>query len=514
MRPREIREEEKMKKSKAKGRILLALILALCLLAAGCGQPSGSSGASKGAEPGETSGSGELEPYDLTWYVLGPAQQRDNQRIEQEINKYLKDKLNVTVKMNMLDWASYDQKLKAAIAASEPFDICFTGVGMVDYVLNSKNGAFMEMDGYLENEMKGAAEAVGEDFLNAARVNGHIYALPCNQEKAVSYGFVYNKTLADEYGIDMSDIKTYSDIEPKLQQFMEHNEELTPLFNDNSQNLPFVSIMEMGANPQEKIGMILPDGTVVNQYESEEYKAAYQQMRDFYNKGYLRKDVATMKDGQSQKSNGQFFTFPVNLKPCYADELNILAQGKGFTLAQVDVTDIYLTNALGSMQAISRTSKNPQRAAMFLELVNTDKYLNNLINFGVEGVDYEKVSDNVIKLIPDSGYAPNMQWMYGNQFLNFLNETEAPDKWEQFEAFNAKAKQLPDFGFIFDETPVQTEVAATLNIVKEYNNVLKVGAVDPEKTLPEFLNKLREAGSETIVAEMQKQFDQFKKGQE
>ena len=107
-----------------------------------------------------------------------------------------------------------------------------------------------------------------------------------------------------------------------------------------------------------------------------------------------------------------------------------------------------------------------------------------------------------------------MQWMYGNQFLNFLNETEAPDKWEQFEAFNAKAKQLPDFGFIFDETPVQTEVAATLNIVKEYNNVLKVGAVDPEKTLPEFLNKLREAGSETIVAEMQKQFDEFKKGQE
>ena len=63
-----------------------------------------------------------------------------------------------------------------------------------------------------------------------------------------------------------------------------------------------------------------------------------------------------------------------------------------------------------------------------------------------------------------------------------------------------KAKQLPDFGFIFDETPVQTEVAATLNIVKEYNNVLNVGAVDPEKTLPEFLNKLLEAVSETIVA--------------
>ena len=94
-----------MKKSKAKGRILLALILALCL-AAGCGQPSGSSGASKGAEPERLRFQQNWNPYDLTWYVLGPAQQRDNQRIEQEINKYLKDKLNVTVKMNMLDWAS------------------------------------------------------------------------------------------------------------------------------------------------------------------------------------------------------------------------------------------------------------------------------------------------------------------------------------------------------------------------------------------------------------------------
>ena len=276
---------------------------------------------------------------------------------------------------------------------------------MVDYVLNSKNGAFMEMDGYLENEMKGAAEAVGG--LSQCCAGKRTYLRTALQQgKAVSYGFVYNKTLADEYGIDMSDIKTYSDIEPKLQQFMEHNEELTPCLTTTVRISPFVSIMEMGANPQEKIGMILPDGTVVNQYESEEYKAAYQQMRDFYNKGYLRKDVATMKDGQSQKSNGQFFTFPVNLKPCYADELNILAQGKGFTLAQVDVTDIYLTNALGSMQAISRTSKNPQRAAMFLELVNTDKYLNNLINFGVEGVDYEKVSDNVIKLILTAATPP------------------------------------------------------------------------------------------------------------
>ena len=35
-----------------------------------------------------------------------------------------------------------------------------------------------------------------------------------------------------------------------------------------------------------------------------------------------------------------------------------------------------------------------------LELFNTDKYLNNLINYGIEGTHYVKVSDNVIKAGP------------------------------------------------------------------------------------------------------------------
>ena len=54
------------------------------------------------------------------------------------------------------------------------------------------------------------------------------------------------------------------------------------------------------------------------------------------------------------------------------------------------------------MQAISRTSKNPEIAMKFLEMFNTDKYLNNLINFGIEGTHYVKVADNVIKAGPQN----------------------------------------------------------------------------------------------------------------
>ena len=493
--------------------VLLALVFVLILsmftaCAGGSNTPAANGGDST---PGATTAAGgdapaeELPPYELVWYILGPAQQRDNELVEQAVNAYLKDKINATVKMTLLDWASYDQKLKATIASGEPFDICFTGAGQNDHIMNSRNGAFVPLNDYFDTYLSGTKEIVGDTFLRSAQIDGVNYGVPANKEKARAYGFVYNKTLADEYDIDMSTVKSYSDIEDYLKIIQENVTDFAPLFNDSVQNLPFIEWNSFAAS--DKVGTINLEGKVINQFASDEFMTAYKEMRDFYNKGYLRKDVATMKDGQSLKSNGEFFTFPVTLKPGYADEQNIVAKTKGHELAQIYVTDIWAIDGFGSLQCISRTSKNPDRAAMFLELVNTDKELNNLINFGVEGTHYNFVGDNVIEQITDSGYMPNMQWMYGNQFLNYLNVHEAADKWAQFETFNTGAREHIALGFVFDETPVQNEVAACLSVAKEYNDVLKLGVVDPEATVPEFVAKLEAAGANKIIEEKQAQFD-------
>lgn len=49
------------------------------------------------------------------------------------------------------------------------------------------------------------------------------------------------------------------------------------------------------------------------------------------------------------------------------------------------------------MLAISTTSEDPARAMMFINLLHTDPYLNNLLNYGIEGKHYLKVNENVIK---------------------------------------------------------------------------------------------------------------------
>jgi putative aldouronate transport system substrate-binding protein len=450
----------------------------------------------------------KLAPYEITWYFVGRGQQKDVELVQKEVDKYLADKINATVTLNCLDWDTYDRKMKGMIAAGEPFDLCFTAIWLNDYVKNARDGAFVELDDYFNTYLEKTKGLLGDDLLSGSRINGHNYGIPANKEKARDWGFFYNKTLADKYGIDMSNIKSFKDIEPVLQIMKEKEPGVLPLYHMH----PATAFISWNAANIKDLGAILPDGKAVNQYETPEFKEAYNLARDFYNKGFYRKDAATMKDGDAIMKSGKFFAYAVNLKPGYTDEFKISAKLAAYETAQCDVTEPVICNAdtMGSLQAISTTSKNPDRVAMFLELVNTDRALNNLVNFGIENIHYRKVSDDVIEGIGGSGYDPNMQWMYGNQFLNYLYASEDPSKWEQFEAFNERSKPAPDLGFIFNSDHVMSEREATLKVINDFHTVLQCGAVDPTTALPKFIEELKAAGADRIVAEMQRQFDQWK----
>ena len=450
-------------------------------------------------------------PYQISWYYVGPGEQKDTALVETELGKYLTAKINATIKLNLIDWATYKNKMNAMIAAGEPFDICFTALWVNDYVSNSQNGAFVALDDYLNKELAGTKKILGDDFLNASKINGHNYGIPCNKEKARDWGFVYNKTLADKYNIDMSNVKSFKDIEPALKIIKEKEPDVVPLHWEKHGATSYIPWNAENLFDDGQITVILPNGKVVDAIETPEVKAAYMISRDFYNKGYYRKDVLTSKDGPTIRKSGKFFAFGMNLKPGYAAELNG-DKSLGFEHAQIDVTEPIMTNTdtMGSLQAISRTSKDPQRAAMFLELVNTDPVVSNLVNYGIEGKHYTKVDDNTINPIKDSAYQPNMQWMFGNQMIAYLYANEDPKKWENFTTFNAMAKKAPDLGFIFNKDPIVNEMAACANVAKEYHEALDCGAVDPVVKLPEFISKLKAAGVDKIVAEEQKQFDAFK----
>ena len=125
---------------------------------------------------------------------------------------------------------------------------------------------------------------------------------------------------------------------------------------------------------------------------------------------------------------------------------------------------------------------------MFLNRVNTDPELYNLICFGIEGVHYTKEGNYAIP-VENSAYNPNQDWVYGDQFNALYREGQGENDWELTEEINNSAEPSEALGFSFDSTSVQTQLASVSAVVDEYYSSLATGVVNPEEVLPEFLNK-------------------------
>ena len=95
-----------------------------------------------------------------------------------------------------------------------------------------------------------------------------------------------------------------------------------------------------------------------------------------------------------------------------------------------------------------------------------------------------------------------------NQFLNYIWDSEAPDKWEQFKNFNQGAHYSPAFGFTLDIEPVKSQVSVLKNIYKEYVPGLETGTLDLAKA-DEFFAKLKANGLDEVIQEKQRQLDEF-----
>ncbi len=489
--------------------ILMVLLLSISLIT-GCTTNTGGTEAPEGEE------SKALDFVDLTWYVIGNGQQDDVEKIEAKANEYLEAKgINARLNLHCYDWGSYDQKMRTSIAAREEFDICFTSSWTNNYQQQAVKGAFIPLNDLMEEYAPKTKAQLGEDFLKGSQIDGINYAIPANKEKAHQWGFIIRKDLADKYSLDISKIKKLEDLEPYLQTIKENEPNIYALEALNGES-PF-KLLDFDRIGDDKYpGVVWNDSSdmkVFNEFEAPETKALFKTMHEFYNKGYIRQDAGTVTDFNADLTAGKIFVSTKSLKPGKDAEMSI---STGYEWVQVEITPPIISNrdTSGSMQAISQTSKNPERALMVLELFNTDQYFNNLINFGIEDIHYKKISDNQIVPGPENEkYNPGTPWMFGNQFINYLWENEDPEKWDKFRDFNDKASTTKTLGFIFDPSKVKNEIAACNNVWDQYVPALETGTVDPEEYLPMAINAFKEAGSDRIIAEKQRQLDEWLQNQ-
>ena len=470
-----------------------------------------------GGKKGETNENGE-EVVELTWYQVGDTQ-KDADKVIEKVNEYTKEKIGVKLNVINVGWGDYNQKMQVVINTGDKWDMCFTCSWSNDYLQNAQKGAFLELDDYLENEGKEMYELIDPRFWEAAKIKGVTYGVPHEKEIANCPMWVFTKEYVDKYNIPYQDIHTLEDLEPWLKLIKEKEPDVIPMYLTKDYTAP--TYMD---KIQDPVGIEYGDDTltVKNIFETEKMKSTLGTMRKYYTEGYINKDAATASDDKSVKR----FVTKGDGQP-FAE----LAWGEtlGYEVVSSEIMEAQITNASarGALTAVNKNAEHPEKAIEFLNLLNTDEYLRNLLNYGIEGEHFdfvdateeelkaaegkEYVFDKKVKLNKETKKDYSVPyWVEGGMFNTYVLENEPLDKWNTFKEFNDGSLEAPSFGFDFDLEPVNTQVAGFRNILDEFGKSLYTGSVDPDEYLPKLQKKLEATGIQEVIDEMQSQIDEWK----
>jgi putative aldouronate transport system substrate-binding protein len=459
----------------------------------------------------------ELDPYEVTLVMPG-APLKDHDLVIGEMNKILKEKINATLNLHYVDWGAWGEKTNLMFASSEPFDLIFSA-GWFGYTQSVGKGNYMAIDDLVAKYGQSFRDTIDPEIVNAARVNGKLYAMVANKEFAADKGLTLNKALVEKYNFDLSAIKELADMEPLFKTIKENEPGVTPFLTTGG-GAPSASILDYGYYDilGDGPGELLRTGEglkVINKVEDPKYMEYAKLMRKWYQAGYVNKDAATVGDTGPAFKAGKAFAQTNSYKPGWILE-NEKSMGIGLEVVQIATPFTSTTDATSALIAVSRTSKDPERAMMFMNLLYSDAKLLNLLINGIEGTHYVVKEGNIIDYAPGldaatSGYPVTMNWMIGNLPMTHVWVSEDPNKWQSYIDYNESAEKSRALGFTFDTEPVKNEIAAASNVEKEFKFVIVTGSVDPEEYIPKYLEKLKSAGLDKIIAEKQRQLDEWAK---
>ena len=447
----------------------------------------------------------------LKWYVCCQPQ-KDEKLIEERVNELIKDKIDATVDFEFITPTAYTQKMGMITSSGEAFDILFTSNWAFNYLSGVRKGAFTDISELLDKYGKDIKKTIPKDVLDMARVDGKLYAIPNYQVEASRMGVCTYQSLADKYGFDPSSISKIEDIEPYLAAVKAGESEKIPFRFDQGSNYEIYPKYEAIQNNFVYLDKFSDDYKV--EFPEETLKKAYKLILDWYQKGYIRADVATYSDDNAEAKAGRYSVFGIGVdKPGFEAESKVQYGGD---ITYAPLGEVYMNHdaAQSTMNALSANSKHPELAMQLLNIVNTDKEVYNTICYGIEGKHYEKTGKNTIKLIEDNeGYRPNRDWAFGNQFNAYVMDGRDEDVWEKTLEYNDSAIRSRIIGFQFDSTPISTELNNISNVQKEYSDLFK-GVCAPEKfdsRWDEYVKKLKEAGLQKVLKEAQSQLDDWVK---
>lgn len=506
---------------------LWGLILSLCIILTliGCTSEGNKEDGSTTPPTNQTE-QGEQEkkddgkdepPYTITvGYPVYTAAQPDLQKVFDRVNEVTLEKINAKIELKVVPVSQIASVYSVAISSGEKLDLIMMVPGSQFLISYATSNMIKPIDDEVEQYGQDIKAGLAH-ILETARYNGKLYGIPAKEIMVNGKGVEMLKSIVDKYGIDISKIKTYKDLD-EVFEIVKKNEPDMYVFWPQSLSYYFLNYEGFGNNYGVLKNGGVDDLKLINMYEDPDYIEAVKTMREWYEKGYIPKDIATMQEHpKSLQSAGKLFA----IQNPYNSLVTILGEKPPKTavclIEPVETTSVYQT----FIWAVPVTCEKPEKPIQFLNLAYQDVELATLMRYGIEGEHYDVVSEGVIDNTKGAQNFIQYWSIWGdtaklpvlNSALNGAAEGSIEKYWSLIEEWRQRTKRSKAFGFTFDPTPVKTEISALDAIMEKYR-ALEVGALDPDEVLTKMNEELQKAGLQKVIDEKQRQLDEWLKSQQ
>lgn len=501
---------------------LLAFLLAAGMtlgLLTGCGgkgteSETGSSEASQQTSTAESQEPSQeaQEKVSLRLVLYGDMTPRREEFFKNEFHDAILNDLNIDLTMEILPWGS-DNVVQNMLASGEAFAL--------NHILGTSG---FESKGYLaeipedliQKYMPEYLEMRGKNGFECVKSDGKIMLIPfgCKAYGGQYQFYTARKDILDKVGYKAEDVTTTDKLLEVFEAVHQAYPDMRVTMNPVSYKTVGYPLTGICATTLDYKAFVYLDeceegDRLYSYYESDLFKVNCEWNRNLMKKGYLIGDALT-DPAKSSADWAAGNAFSKAGAPAEIVETGFISKIPGAEITRIRIGDTPYVITRDYDWGIAISASDAEHIDRWLQLFNwmyKDQETYDFCVCGVEGKDYERDADGQINRLVTDAFMEDW-FMMADCYQTFPKQI-SEENIKMYKESDDAAILSKSAGFSFDSSVISAELSLVLAARDEYIKPLQEGLVDYEENYPTAIQKMKEAGLDTVVAEYQKQFSEW-----
>ncbi len=322
----------------------------------------------------------------------------------------------------------------------------------------------------LSSGSKKLKDYINPTLFNAVSVYDSVYAIPNNFMMGEYTYLLINKELAAKYSYDVSEFSTLTDTAEFVADVAKHEKDVTPVYGvPMLTNLRYFSLdsktLDFTNDRSVMAAYVAPTGGYTEPKAGGGLRLAFRsifsiaQITDQMKTIQLFKDNNYIKEGDAASKK---FAVAVMKGDAYLTK----TYGEEYEMIVLENPMVNEQELFAGMFAVSAYTKDLARSMEIITYINTNPELRNLLQYGIEGVNYTVDEETGVLTRLNNDYMMDIR-KTGNAFVAHPEEGMPADIWEYGKKQNLDARIDPLYTFTYVDSGLDEEMVGKVAAMAE-----------------------------------------------